>query len=84
MNKVIIQLRDVQLSQLNTECLRLVAKFVRQLKAHKGVSLRMQDSDILVQISTQAHRTKNKQLKALYVDLKQEILKSLHHSMEPR
>ncbi|MFT6407448.1 MAG: hypothetical protein ACJAQ6_000860, partial [Arenicella sp.] len=27
---------------------------------------------------------KNKQLKALYVDLKQEILKSLHHSMEPR
>jgi hypothetical protein len=84
MNKVTILLRDIQLSQLNPECLKLVAKFVRQLKAHKGLSLRMQDADILLQISTQSHRTKNAELKALYVELKQEIQKSLHHSMLQR
>jgi hypothetical protein len=84
MNKVTIPLRDVQLSQLNTACLKLVAKFVRRLKAHKGVYLRMQDSDILLQISERAHRTKDSELKALYVDLKKEILNSVHHSMSSR
>lgn len=84
MNKVTVLLRDIQLSQLNPECLKLVAKFVRHLKAHKGVSLRMQDADILLQISTQSHRTKNPELKALYAELKQEIQKSLHQSMLQR
>jgi len=82
MNKLTIQLKDVQLSQLNNECLKLVLKFVRTLKAHNGKTLRMQDANILLQISDQSHRTKNQELKELYAELKREILKSVHQSME--
>jgi len=84
MNKVTIQLRDIQLSQLNTQCLLLVAKFVRRLKARKGVYLRMQDDDILLQISERANRTRDTELKALYADLKKEILNSVHQSLLSR
>jgi len=59
MSKSTIPLREIQLAQLNNECLKLVVKFVRVLKAHKGVSLRMQDADILLQISARSHRTRN-------------------------
>ena len=82
MNKVTVPLKDIQLSQLSSQCLQLVAKFVRALKARKGVSLKMQDVDILVQISEYAHRTKSKELKALYAELKVEIIKSVHQSMD--
>ncbi len=82
MNKVTIQLRDIQLSQLNNECLKLVAQFVRALKARKGISLRMQDPDILLQISEYSHRTRSTKLKTMYADLKAEILKSIQQSME--
>jgi hypothetical protein len=84
MNKITIQLRDIQLSQLNTQCLLLVAKFVRRLKARKGVSLRMQDDDILLQISERANHTRDTELKALYADLKKEILNSVHQSLLSR
>ena len=79
---VTLQLKDIQLTQLNNECLKLVAKFSRALKALEGVSLRMQDADILVQISEHAHRTKSKELKALYAGLKVELQKSVHKSMK--
>jgi len=82
MSKSTIRLRDIQLSQLNNECLKLVAKFVRALKTHNGVTLRMQDENILLEISKQSHRTKNLELKELYAELKEEILKSVQQSME--
>jgi len=59
MSKSTIPLREIQLAQLNNECLKLVVKFVRVLKAHNGVSLRMQDADILLQISARSHRTRS-------------------------
>ncbi|MFT4634344.1 MAG: hypothetical protein ACI854_000345 [Arenicella sp.] len=44
----------------------------------------MQDSDILLQISSQSHRTRNSELKAFYTELKHEVIKSVHYLMEPR
>jgi len=82
MSKSTIPLREIQLAQLNNECLKLVVKFVRVLKAHNGVSLRMQDADILLQISARSHRTRNAELKAIYAELKVEILKSVQQSMD--
>jgi len=49
MSKSTIPLRDIQLSQLNNECLKLVAKFVRVLKTYNGVTLRTQDENILLE-----------------------------------
>ena len=82
MSKVTIRLGDIQLSQLNNECLKLVVRFVRALKAHNGVALRMQDENILLEISEHSHRTRNKELKELYAELKKELLKSVQESME--
>ncbi len=82
MSKVTIQLKDIQLAQLNNDCLKQVVKFLRALKAHNGVSLRMQDADILLQISDQSHRTRNKELKGLYADLKSKILESMRQTLE--
>jgi len=80
MSKSTIPLRDIQLSQLNNECLKLVAKFVRVLKTYNGVTLRTQDENILLEISKQSHRTKNFELKELYAELKEDILKSVQQS----
>ena len=82
MSKVTIRLEDIQLSQLNNQCLKQVSTFVRALKAHSGVALRMQDSDILVQISDQSYKTRNKDLKRLYADLKTEITKSMRKTLD--
>lgn len=76
-----IRLKDLQVSQLNNECLLLVGRFVRELKAYKDVSLSVQDRDILMQISNQARRTRNTELKAIYKELKSEIIKSVYDSM---
>ena len=76
-----IRLKDLQLSQLNNECLTLVGRFARELKAHKGLGLSVQDKDILVQISQHSKRTSNRKLKAIYKQLKSEIINSVYESM---
>jgi len=77
-----IRLKDLQLGQLNTECLLLVSRFVRVLKQHNGTQLRMQDDDILNYIADYARRTRNKELKAIYTELKEEITKSVYQSIQ--
>lgn len=76
-----IRLRDIELTQLNNESLRLVAAYVRLLKAKSGHSLKMQDKDILVQISNYTRKSKDDQLSELYARLKQEVLESVHESI---
>lgn len=68
-----ISLRDIELSQLNNTSLTLVSKYVRLLKAKEGVQLKLQDRDILVNISKSARSTDNEDLIALYQELKQEV-----------
>lgn len=80
--KLVIQLKDIEVSQLNNACLTLIAKFVRVLKVTEGVSLRMQDTKVLLQISDYAYRSDNGELKEIYAELKSEMVKSIHHSME--
>jgi len=81
MDKITISLKDVQLSQLNGECLRLVGKFTRELKARRGETLVMQDADILVKISERARKTRSKELKQIYTELKEAMIKSVHETM---
>lgn len=81
MDKIAISINDVQLSQLNSECLLLVAKFARELKAYSGQTLLMQEADVLVKISNRARRTRNKELKKIYAELKDAMLKSIHETI---
>ncbi len=83
MNHVKVQLKDIKLSQLNTECLRLVASYIRALRQYNGTVLRMQDADVLLKISDYSHRTRNQELKNLYARLKLEMGQALLESQEP-
>ena len=76
-----IRLKDLELGQLNQGCLRLVFKFVQVLRAETGVSLRMQDKDILNQISIHCRETDSPELRSIYDELKEEILKSMYQKM---
>lgn len=77
-----IRLKYLQLSQLNNECLTLVGRSaVRALKAHNGFGFRVQDKDILVQISQQSKRTSNRKLRVIYKQLESEITKSVYESI---
>ena len=82
MNHVKVQLKDIKLSELNTECLRLVSSYLRVLRQHNGTILRMQDDDILLKISDYSHRTRNQELKRLYIRLKDEMRQALIESKE--
>ncbi len=73
-----INLKDIQLSQLNPECVLLINRFIRALKAHDGTVLKIQEKDILMQISEQARRTDNDELAVMYKELKEKILVCVH------
>lgn len=81
MEKVTIRLRDIELTDLNNESLRLVAVYARKLKSKNGKSLKLQDKDILVQISNLTRKIKDPELSALYVKIKEQVLKSVHQSI---
>jgi len=76
-----IRLKDVKVSQLNNECLLLIGRFVRELKVYRGVSLSVQDKDILMNISDYSRQTRNLELKGIYNELKSEIINSVYNSM---
>ena len=76
-----IRLKDLDLGQLNNECLLKVSRFVRELRAETGIKLRMQDKDILKQISNHCREIDNPHLQEIYAELKQEILKSVYSKM---
>ncbi len=68
-----IDMKDIQLTQLNSACLVWISKFARALQAHNGVVIRMQDKNVISQIVEQAHNTDNPDLQHLYRSLKNEI-----------
>lgn len=76
-----VNLNDIQLKDLNNECLLLATKFARTQKAYNGKVLRLQDKKVLTNISKMARSTRNQELKNIYATLKEEIKKSLHGSM---
>jgi hypothetical protein len=80
-DKVTIRLRDIELTQLNNESLRLLAAYVRLVRSKKGMAFKMQDKDILVQVSNYTRKSKDPELKELYTRLKLEVLESVHQSI---
>ena len=81
MDKITIRLKDIELAQLNYESLRLLATYVRVVKSKKGKTMKMQDKDILVQISNYTRKINDTELNEIYASLKLEILESVHQSL---
>lgn len=81
MEKVTIRLRDIELTHLNNESLRLIAAYARKFKSKGGHSLTLQDKDILVQISNITRKAKDPELTDLYANLKEKVLESVHQSI---
>lgn len=81
MDKITIRLKDIELTQLNNESLRLVGTYVRLVKSKKAKTMKMQDKDILVQISNYTRQENDAELNELYGNLKQGILESIHQSL---
>jgi len=77
-----IRLKDIHPSQLNNDCLRLVMKFSRTLKAKQGVMLKIQDKDILIKISDYAKSSGDDELKVIYQELKEHVKKSVYNSIK--
>lgn len=76
--KVDIRVRDIQLGQLNTECLLLTSKFARALKHHNGRQLKMQHPYVLRIISDYARKTRNEELKEIYSELRAGVIMSMY------
>ena len=69
-----IQLRSIKLESLNAECLMAVNLCVRYIKKHHLKQLRMQDKDVLMQISQTVRKVDDPELSKIYKELKAKLL----------
>lgn len=76
-----VRLKDIQLNQLDHECLRLVSRFAMAARSHDGTVLRVQDKDILVNISAYARAVNNPAISDCYAKLKDELLRCVYTDM---
>ena len=74
-----IKLEDIRLNQLNYKSLTLVSKFSHMLKVKEGKELKLQDKDILVQISDVARTSEHLVITELYKQIKNEVRVCLSH-----
>ena len=74
-----IKLEVIRLNQLNYKSLTLVSKFSHMLKVKEGKELKLQDKDILVQISDVARTSEHLVITELYRQLKNEVRVCLSH-----
>jgi len=74
-----IKLEDIRLNQLNYKSLTLVSKFSHMLKVKEGKELKLQDKDILVQISDVARTSEHLVITELYKQIKNEVRICLNH-----
>jgi len=68
-----IKLSEVKLTQLNNNCIMLISKFSRVLKASDGTVLRLNAPRIVFDVFVIAAKTSNPELKQLASRLKREI-----------
>jgi len=64
---------DIKVTQLNNNCIMLISKFSRVLKAHDGTILRLSDTKVIKNLFLISKRTSNPELVQLASRLKHEI-----------
>lgn len=68
-----VKLSEIKLTQLNNNCIALISKFSRVLKAHNGSVLRLNDPNVVSDVFAIQASDLNPQLKQLRSRLKKEI-----------
>jgi len=77
-----INLRDIELSQLNSKSTMLLVRYVRLLRKREGIELKLQDKRVLVKVSKSARSTSHIDLIDLYNDLKEQVRLCVFESLQ--
>jgi len=75
-----IKLSRISHDQLNAKCLVQISKFARVIYQINGSILKLNDNDIIEQITKIAANETNAKLLAIYTQLELEILDVIHSS----
>lgn len=76
-NGLRVNLNDIKVQDVSTNCIMLVSKFGRLLKAKHGVVLKLQEPRVLNKVAAYASSTNSAQLKIVYDQIEAEIVKHL-------
>ena len=69
-----IQLKSIKLEALNSECLLAANRCVRYIKQRHTKVLRLQDKDVLMEISRTVRDADDPELSEIYNDMKSKML----------
>jgi len=75
-----IQLKSIQLESLDADCLFAVNRCVRHIRQNHQKVLKLQDADILPQISKLTRQLNDSELSLIYKDLKDKILLCIYRN----
>lgn len=73
-----INIANLELGQLNSECVSVITMFARELEQQKGVVIMLTDEHLIRQIIRHAHDSPSQKLEALYLRLKVAIKKLIN------
>ncbi len=73
-----IQLKSIKLETLNAECLMSVNRCVRYLRQKHNRTLKLQDADVLPQISRLVRKYDEPELNRLYSELKEKMVRCVN------
>jgi len=73
-----ISLRDIEIGDLNNNCILIISKFARELHEHNGSVLKLNNPEVLIDVARHAHAVDNPQLKLLFQRLKLELRSQLN------
>lgn len=72
-----VNLADIKIQDVGTDCVLLVTKFSRLLKLKHGVILKVQDKQVLSKVAAYANSSNSAQLKIIYDRIQGEITQHL-------
>ena len=65
-----INFANLELNELDAECIALITMFARELEKHNGVLIRLTDKHVLREVIRHAHSSSNQKLQLIYKRLK--------------
>ena len=77
-----VKLRDIQVVNLDTRTVLLLARFVRLARESEGADLLMQQPDVVKRVFVYAEAVKNPDLLVLFMRIRQNIVNQIRRSSE--
>jgi len=77
-----VKLKDIQVANLDTRTVLLLARFVRLARESEGADLLMQQPDIVKRVFVYADSVNNPDLLVLFMRIRQNIVNQIRRSSE--